>query len=46
MQKFKKISFLHEGLLLKLLIFSTMLVLVTLFTFTLFLGHILEELME
>lgn len=46
MQKFKKLSFLHEGLLLKLLIFSTMLVLATLFTFTLFLGHILEELME
>jgi len=46
MPKITKLSFLHEGLLLKLLIFSTMLVLLTLFTFSLFLGHILKELME
>lgn len=46
MQKFKKTSFLHEELLLKILLFSTMLVLVTLLTFSLFLGHILKELME
>ena len=46
MQKFKRLSFPNEGLLLKLLIFSTMLVLATLLTFSLFLGHILKELME
>lgn len=42
----KKISFFKEGLLLKLLLFSTMLVIATLVTFTLFLGEIFKEIME
>ncbi|MDD3343882.1 MAG: hypothetical protein PHR87_09935, partial [Sulfurospirillaceae bacterium] len=45
-QKLKKMAFLREGLLPKLLLFSTMLVIVTLLTFSLFLSQILKELME
>ncbi|AFL67921.1 ATP-binding protein [Sulfurospirillum barnesii] len=46
MQKLKHSLFLHEGLLLKLVGFSSLLVLATLLTFSLLLGHILKELME
>ncbi|MDD2384828.1 MAG: sensor histidine kinase [Sulfurospirillaceae bacterium] len=45
-QTLKKFSFLREGLLPKILLFSTMLVIITLLTFTLFLSQILKELME
>lgn len=46
LQQLKKFSFLREGLLPKLLLFSTMLVIVTLLSFSLFLGHILEDILE
>ncbi len=45
-QALKKMSFLREGLLPRLLLFSTMLVIVTLLTFSLFLSQILKDLME
>lgn len=45
-EKLNKLSFLKEGLLPKLLLFSTTLVIITLLTFMLFLGKILEEIME
>lgn len=45
-QKLKNFSFLREGLLPKLLLFSTILVIATLLTSTFFLGQILEDLME
>ncbi len=45
-QKLKNFSFLREGLLPKLLLFSTILVIATLLTSTFFLGKILEDLME
>ena len=43
---FSKFSFLKEGLLPKLLLFSTMLVIATLITFSLFLSTIFKEIME
>lgn len=45
-QKLKKFYFLREGLLPKIILFSTMLVIITLFTSTFFLSQILNELME
>lgn len=45
-QKLKNFSFLKEGLLPKLLLFSTILVIATLLTSTFFLGQLLEDLME
>ncbi|MDD4505798.1 MAG: sensor histidine kinase [Sulfurospirillaceae bacterium] len=46
MRKLKDFSFLPEGLLPKILLFSTILVIATLLTSTFFLGRMLEELME
>jgi two-component system, CitB family, sensor kinase len=43
---FTKFSFLKEGLLPRLLLFSTMLVIATLITFSLFLSDIFKEIME
>jgi sensor histidine kinase regulating citrate/malate metabolism len=46
MNALKNLSFLGKGLLPKLLLFSTMLVIATLLTFSIFLGQILQELMK
>lgn len=46
LQKLKKIAFFKKSLLPKLLLFSTMLVIITLLTFTLFLNSVVQDIME